>query len=44
MRESYREELDDIRTCLVEMANSVGSQLSGGTSVGLPGRPTPSGR
>ncbi|SFK34970.1 phosphate signaling complex protein PhoU [Geodermatophilus ruber] len=28
MRDSYREELDDIRACLVEMANSVGSQVS----------------
>ena len=32
MRESYREELDDIRTCLVEMANSVGSQMSTATT------------
>ena len=32
MRESYREELDDIRTSLVEMANSVGSQMSTATT------------
>ena len=32
MRESYREELDDIRACLVEMANSVGSQMSTATT------------
>src|SRR5215211_2225018 len=32
MRESYREELDDIRTCLVEMANTVGAQLSTATT------------
>jgi phosphate transport system protein len=32
MRESYREELDDIRTCLVEMANAVGSQMSTATT------------
>ena len=32
MRDSYREELDDIRTCLVEMANSVGSQMSTATT------------
>ena len=32
MRESYREELDDIRTCLVEMASSVGSQMSTATT------------
>ncbi|MET0765477.1 MAG: phosphate signaling complex protein PhoU [Blastococcus sp.] len=32
MRESYREELDDIRACLVGMANSVGSQMSTATT------------
>ena len=32
MRESYREELDDIRSCLVELANSVGSQMSTATT------------
>jgi phosphate transport system protein len=32
VRDSYREELDDIRTCLVELANSVGSQLSTATT------------
>jgi phosphate transport system protein len=32
VRESYREELDDIRSCLVEMANSVGSQMSTATT------------
>src|SRR3954467_8605254 len=32
VRESYREELDDIRGCLVEMANSVGSQMSTATT------------
>src|SRR6476646_12286114 len=32
MRESYREELDDIRGCLVEMANAVGSQMSTATT------------
>ena len=32
MRESYREELDDITTCLVAMANSVGSQMSTATT------------
>ena len=32
MRESYFEELDDIRDCLVEMANTVGSQMSTATT------------
>ena len=32
MRDSYHEELDDIRGCLVEMANSVGSQMSTATT------------
>src|SRR5205085_2018188 len=32
VRDSYREELDDIRACLVELANSVGSQLSTATT------------
>ena len=32
MRESYREELDDIKDCLVAMANSVGSQMSTATT------------
>ena len=32
MRESYFEELEDIRTCLVEMANTVGSQMSTATT------------
>ena len=32
MRESYFEELDDIRGCLVEMANTVGSQMSTATT------------
>ena len=32
MRESYHEELDDIRGCLGEMANSVGSQMSTATT------------
>ncbi len=32
MRDNFREELDDIRDCLVEMANSVGSQLSKATT------------
>ncbi len=32
MRESYREELDDINNCLVEMANSVGSAMSTATT------------
>ena len=32
MRESYLEELDDIRACLVEMANAVGSQMSTATT------------
>lgn len=32
MRESYREELDDINACLVEMANSVGSAMSTATT------------
>ncbi len=32
MRDTYREELDDIRTCLVEMSNSVGSQVSKATT------------
>ena len=32
MRASYHEELDDIRDCLVEMANSVGSQMSTATT------------
>ena len=32
MRESYFEELDDIRHCLVEMANTVGSQMSTATT------------
>lgn len=31
MRESYVEELEDIRSCLVEMANTVGSQMSTAT-------------
>jgi phosphate transport system protein len=32
VRDNFREELDDIRDCLVEMANSVGSQLSKATT------------
>ena len=32
MRESYFEELDDIRNCLVELANTVGSQMSTATT------------
>ncbi|MGY1834286.1 phosphate signaling complex protein PhoU [Blastococcus sp. SYSU DS0510] len=32
MRDSYHEELDDINACLVEMANSVGSQMSTATT------------
>src|SRR6476661_7835305 len=32
VRESYREELDDIRSCLVTLANSVGSQMSTATT------------
>ncbi len=32
MRQSYHEELDDNRDCLVEMANSVGSQMSTATT------------
>jgi phosphate transport system protein len=32
MRQSYHDELDDIRDCLVEMANSVGSQMSTATT------------
>src|SRR6478736_6177899 len=32
MRESYFEELDDLRSCLVEMANTVGSQMSTATT------------
>ena len=32
MRDSYHEELDDIRSCLVEMANTVGSQMSTATT------------
>jgi phosphate transport system protein len=32
MRDSYREELDDIRACLVGMANSVGTQVSTATT------------
>ncbi|SDX54987.1 phosphate transport system protein [Modestobacter sp. DSM 44400] len=32
MRESYRGELDDITSCLVEMANSVGSAMSTATT------------
>jgi phosphate transport system protein len=32
VREGYREELDDINTCLVEMANSVGSAISTATT------------
>ena len=32
MRESYREELDDINACLVEMSNSVGSAMSTATT------------
>src|SRR6476659_7707662 len=32
MRESYFEDLDDINACLVEMANSVGSQMSTATT------------
>jgi phosphate transport system protein len=32
VRDSYHEELDDINACLVEMANSVGSQMSTATT------------
>ncbi|GHE11094.1 phosphate signaling complex protein PhoU [Klenkia taihuensis] len=32
MRDTYREELDDITTCLVEMTNSVGSAMSKATT------------
>ena len=32
LRESYREELDDINACLVAMANSVGSAMSTATT------------
>ena len=32
MRQHYHEELDDINTCLVEMANSVGSAMSKATT------------
>ncbi len=32
MRESHVEELEDIRSCLVEMANTVGSQMSTATT------------
>ena len=32
MRDSYREELDDINACLVEMANAVGSAMSTATT------------
>jgi phosphate transport system protein len=32
VREHYREELEDINTCLVEMANSVGSAMSMATT------------
>ena len=32
MREGYREELDDINACLVEMANAVGSAMSTATT------------
>ncbi|MPR00475.1 phosphate signaling complex protein PhoU [Modestobacter sp. I12A-02628] len=32
MRESYREELDDINHCLVELTNSVGSAMSTATT------------
>jgi phosphate transport system protein len=32
VREGYREELDDINACLVEMANSVGSAISTATT------------
>jgi phosphate transport system protein len=32
VRDNYREELDDIRSCLVDMANSVGSQLAKATT------------
>jgi phosphate transport system protein len=32
VREGYREELDDINNCLVEMANSVGSAMSTATT------------
>jgi phosphate transport system protein len=32
VRDSYHEELDDIRGCLVEMANTVGSQMSTATT------------
>jgi phosphate transport system protein len=32
LRESYREELDDINACLVDMANSVGSAMSTATT------------
>ena len=32
MRDTYHEELDDIRACLVEMANTVGAQMSTATA------------
>ena len=32
MRESYREELDDINATMVEMANAVGSAISTATT------------
>jgi len=32
VRDSYREELDDLRSCMVEMANTVGSQMSTATT------------
>ena len=32
MRDSYHEELDDINSCLVGMANAVGSQMSTATT------------
>jgi phosphate transport system protein len=32
VRDSYHEELEDINSCLVEMANSVGSQMSTATT------------
>ena len=32
MRDSYREELDDINACMVEMANAVGSAMSTATT------------
>ncbi|HEX2074703.1 MAG TPA: phosphate signaling complex protein PhoU [Geodermatophilus sp.] len=32
MRDTYHEELDDIRACMVEMANTVGAQMSTATA------------